>query len=87
MRDCANNLNWLTFQVALWRCRFAVIFGQRTRSYWKHWASSVGASPMGNTGGTNATIFKRMPIDTEVWNIIDGRASFQNAEGKLAWRS
>jgi hypothetical protein len=34
--------------------------------------SAVGVIPVGNTGGTDIGMFKRMPIEPELQNIIDG---------------
>lgn len=38
-----------------------------------------GAVPTGNTGGTNISMFKRMPIETKLQHIIDGRAPSEQA--------
>jgi hypothetical protein len=34
--------------------------------------SAVGVVPVGNTGGTDISMFKRMPIEPELQRIIDG---------------
>ena len=36
--------------------------------------SAVGKVPVGNTGGSDISMFKRMPIAPELQDIIDGRA-------------
>jgi hypothetical protein len=36
--------------------------------------SAVGVVPVGNTGGSDVSMFKRMPIEPELQNIIDGGA-------------
>jgi hypothetical protein len=34
--------------------------------------SAVGVVPIGNTGGTNISMFKAMPVEIELQKIIDG---------------
>jgi hypothetical protein len=34
--------------------------------------SAVGVVPVGNTGGTDISMFKRLPIAPELQKIIDG---------------
>ena len=34
--------------------------------------SAIGIVPVGNTGGTDVSMFKRMPIEAELQNAIDG---------------
>ena len=66
--------HWLMFQVELRRRRLAAVLGQAVRIVLGALGSAVGAVPTGNTGGTNINMFKRMPVETELQNIIDGRA-------------
>ena len=66
--------HWLMFRVELRRRRLAAVLGQLIRIVLGALGSAVGAVPIGNTGGTNISMFKRMPIDTELQHIIDGRA-------------
>ena len=40
--------------------------------------SAVGKVPVGNTGGSNVSMFKRMPIEPELQDIIDGGAQRAN---------
>jgi hypothetical protein len=40
--------------------------------------SAVGKVPVGNTGGSNVSMFKRMPIAPELQDIIDGGAQRAN---------
>ncbi len=63
----------LMFQVELRRRRPAAVLGQLVRIVLGALGSAVGAVPIGNTGGTNISMFKRMPIDTELQHVIDGR--------------
>jgi Protein of unknown function (DUF3703) len=71
--------HWLMFQVELRRRRFAAVLGQLIRIVLGALGSAVGAVPTGNTGGTDISMFKRMPIETELQHIIDGRAPGEHA--------
>ena len=71
--------HWLMFQVELRRQRFAAALGQVIRIVLGALGSAVGAVPTGNTGGTNISMFKRIPVEIELQNIIDGRARSENA--------
>ena len=46
--------------------------GQTVRILLGILGSAVGVVPVGNTGGTDIGMFKRMPIKPELQNIIDG---------------
>jgi hypothetical protein len=46
--------------------------GQTVRILLGILGSAVGVVPVGNTGGTDIGMFKRMPIEPELQNIIDG---------------
>jgi len=46
--------------------------GQMVRILLGILGSAVGIVPVGNTGGTDIGVFKRMPIEPELQNIIDG---------------
>ena len=69
----------LMLQVELRRRRPAAVLGQGIRIVLGALGSAVGVVPTGNTGGTNISMFKRMPIDTELQSIIDGRAPSEDA--------
>lgn len=71
--------HWLMLQVELRRRRLAAVLGQLIRIVLGALGSAVGIVPIGNTGGTNISMFKRMPIETELQNIIDGRAPGEHA--------
>jgi hypothetical protein len=66
-------------QVELRRRRLAAIIGQAVRIVLGALGSAVGAVPTGNTGGTDISMFKRVPIEIELQNIIDGRAPGDDA--------
>ena len=71
--------HWLMLQVELRRRRHAAVLGQSIRIVLGALGSAVGIVPTGNTGGTDINMFKRMPIETELQHIIDGRASADQA--------
>lgn len=71
--------HWLMFRVELRRRRPAAVLGQLTRIVVGALGSTVGVVPTGNTGGTNISMFKRLPIDNELQQIIDGIAPNEQA--------
>lgn len=71
--------HWQMFRIELWRRRPAALAGQAIRIVLGALGSAVGVVPTGNTGGTDISMFKRMPIDPELQHIIDGRASSEPA--------
>ena len=64
--------HWLMLKVEFRRRRVMAVFGQTVRIVLGMLGSAVGIVPVGNTGGTDISMFKRMPIDLELQNIIDG---------------
>jgi hypothetical protein len=54
------------------RKRVIAALGQTVRIVLGMLGSAVGVIPVGNTGGTDIGMFKRMPIEPELQNIIDG---------------
>lgn len=66
--------HWLMLKVELRRRQPAAAFGQAVRIILGILGSAVGLIPVGNTGGTNVSMFKRMPIAPELQRIIDGSA-------------
>ncbi len=67
--------HWLMLEVELRRRRPAAAFGQVVRIALGVLGSAVGVVPVGNTGGSNVSMFKRMPIAPELQNTIDGGSS------------
>ncbi len=70
--------HWLMFTIEVRRRRPAESLGQLIRILLGALGSAVGIVPTGNTGGTNVSMFKRMPVGTELQNIIDGRAATEH---------
>ncbi len=66
--------HWLMLKVEFRRRRPMSVFGQVVRIVLGVLGSAVGVVPVGNTGGTDVSMFKRMPIAPELQNIIDGGA-------------
>ena len=62
----------LLFEVR--RRRPIAAFGQVVRLVLGILGSAVGRVPVGNTGGSDISMFKRMPIAPDLQDIIDGRA-------------
>lgn len=49
-------------------------FGEAVRLVLGVVGSAVGVVPIGNTGGTDIRMFKRLPIAPDLQEIIDDRA-------------
>jgi Protein of unknown function (DUF3703) len=64
--------HWLMLKVELRRKRPAAAFGQAVRIVLGVLGSAVGLVPVGNTGGSDISMFKRLPIAPELQSIIDG---------------
>jgi hypothetical protein len=64
--------HWLMLKVELQRNRFSAALGQVVRIVLGILGSAVGVIPVGNTGGSDVSMFKRMPITPELQKIIDG---------------
>ena len=75
--------HWLMLEVALHRGQAAAAVGQVVRIVLGALGSAVGRVPVGNTGGSNVNMFRRMPIPPdllEVMEVLDpeGRRSDPN---------
>lgn len=73
--DAHAKAHWLMFTVEIRRRRVAAAFGQAVRIVLGVIGSAVGVVPIGNTGGTDISMFKRLPIAPELQKIIDGSSS------------
>ncbi len=67
--------HWLMLTLEIHRRRPAAAFGQVVRLILGVIGSAVGVVPIGNTGGTDISMFKRLPIDPELQAIIDDSSS------------
>lgn len=73
--------HWLMLVIALRQYRFIDVVGQVVRMVFGALGSAVGVVPTGNTGGTNVSMFKRMPIPPELRDVIAGRATDHSPQG------
>jgi hypothetical protein len=64
--------HWLMLKLECRRGLPVVTFGQVVRIVLGVVGSAVGIVPVGNTGGSNVGMFRRMPIAPELQNTIDG---------------
>jgi Protein of unknown function (DUF3703) len=67
--------HWLMLKVELRRGRAAASLGQVARIVLGVIGSAVGVVPVGNTGGTDVSMFKRMPVASDLQDIIDAVSS------------
>lgn len=64
--------HWLMFTLEIRRRRVAAAFGQVVRLVLGAVGSAVGVVPIGNTGGSDISMFKRLPIAPDLQEKIDG---------------
>lgn len=64
--------HWLMLRVEFRRRRTMAAVGQVTRIVLGMLGSAVGVVPVGNTGGTDVCMFKRMAVPPDLQTIIDG---------------
>jgi Protein of unknown function (DUF3703) len=67
-------VHWLMLQIEWRRSRPVAVLGQLVRIVLGALGSAVGVVPAGNTGGTNISMFKRLPVEPGLQAIIDGRS-------------
>jgi len=67
--------HWLMLTLEIRRKRFSAVFGQAIRIILGIIGSAVGVVPVGNTGGTDISMFKRLPIAPDLQKLIDGNSS------------
>lgn len=65
--------HWLMFKVEVRRRRPRAALGQAVRIVLGAFGSAVGLVPKGNTGSSDINMFKRMPVEPELQDIIEGR--------------
>jgi Protein of unknown function (DUF3703) len=66
--------HWLMLKVEIRRRRPMAAFGQVIRFVFGGIGSALGHIPVGNTGGSDISMFKSMPIAPELKAIIEDRA-------------
>ncbi len=65
--------HWLMLKVEVRRRRPMAAFGQAIRFGFGGIGSAIGRIPVGNTGGSDISMFKSMPIAPELKAIIEDR--------------
>lgn len=65
--------HWHMMHVELKRGRPVAVIGQVVRIVLGALGSAVGIVPTGNTGGSDISMFSRMPIDPQLQKLIDGK--------------
>ncbi|HYD63345.1 MAG TPA: DUF3703 domain-containing protein [Noviherbaspirillum sp.] len=63
--------HWWMLKIGLRRRSTTEVIGQGIRIILGALGSAIGVVPTGNTGGTNISMFKRMPIAPEVRKFLD----------------
>jgi hypothetical protein len=64
--------HWLMLKVAIRRGRAMTAIGQAVRIVLGAIGSAVGRVPTGNTGGSDVSMFVRMPIAAELLRVMEG---------------
>ena len=64
----------LMLRVEWHRRRPGAVLGQAVRIVLGALGSAVGRIPVGNTGGSDISMFKRLPVAPELQRLIDGEA-------------
>jgi hypothetical protein len=70
-----SKTHWLMLTLEIRRRRVGAVIGQVVRLILGAIGSAVGVVPTGNTGGTDISMFERLPIAPELQEIIDDSAS------------
>ncbi len=74
--------HWLMLIIALRQKLYIAAWGQVVRIVFGAVGSAVDAVPLGNTGGSNISMFKRMHIEPDLLDIIEGRAPNESLQGR-----
>lgn len=64
--------HWWMLRVELRRRRPLAVIGQMVRIVLGALGSALGRVPTGNTGGTDISMFKRLPVEPGLQKLIDG---------------
>lgn len=65
--------HWLMLKIGVARRSQTEVWGQAIRIVLGALGSAVNIVPVGNTGGTDVSMFKRLPIAPDIARIIDGK--------------
>ncbi len=66
--------HWLMLRIGLRRRSIIEVWGQAVRIVLGIIGSAIGVVPTGNTGGTDISMFKRLPIDPVLAGLMDEEA-------------
>ncbi len=66
-------VHWLMFRVAVAQRRPGAAWGQLVRIALGVVGNAIGVLPVGNTGGSDVNMFRRMPIPPDLVAIREGR--------------
>lgn len=75
--------HWLMMKVELRRGRLLAAFGQFVRIVLGAIGSAVGVVPTGNTGGSDISMFERLPVAPDLQAAIDAQP--RKASALPAW--
>jgi len=62
--------HWWMLKIGVKRRSASEVTGQAVRIVLGALGSAVGVVPTGNTGGTNISMFKRLPIDERIRELV-----------------
>ena len=65
-------VHWMMLRMEIRRRHFRGVLGQIVRIVLGALGSAVGVVPVGNTGGTDISMFERLPVEPELQKLIDG---------------
>ncbi len=63
--------HWWMLKVGFYRASGQEILGQAIRIIFGALGSAIGVVPIGNTGGTNISMFARLPIEPDIAKILN----------------
>ncbi|MFN3585939.1 MAG: DUF3703 domain-containing protein [Moraxellaceae bacterium] len=66
--------HWEMLKIEWQRRRLRAVAGQAVRIVLGGLGSAVGVIPVGNTGGSDISMFKRLPVAPELQAVIDGNS-------------
>jgi F0F1-type ATP synthase membrane subunit c/vacuolar-type H+-ATPase subunit K len=73
--------HWLMLKIAIRRHQGIAAIGQAVRILLGAIGSAVGRVPTGNTGGSDVSMFARMPIAPELLRVMEGTNLERRAHG------
>ena len=62
--------HWLMLEIGLRRRSVPEVFGQTIRIVFGALGSAIGVVPIGNTGGADISMFKRLPIASDIARVL-----------------